>query len=607
MNYSWDTIRDQVRDFRTNLQAIYPLQILSTVKEFTIDASNQLYFLSDHLALTNEISPSRNLQLYHVDLNKIPYSDWLNKSDRMTEAEYLAACSKASLLEWNVLFEEYCNPKTGTHFRLQSITSYDIKDDTVMFTSHNGIFISKMEQIPRLVYSRSMHVGNTQSTERYPTSKTLLLDGRLDPKLGGNHADKIAFIKNRDIWVMDLEGNERQLTFCSLNTKDPTLNCGGVEYMMQEEFHRFTGYYWAPSDPDSPVDRIVYLETSELEVELLRISKPAISFSGSDTLLNHTECMRYPYAGKPNATSKIRIVEFSDTEIIHRKLLDHDELHIAFPWMEYIVRFGWIPNGQSVWAQILSRDQKRTAIVKLALEQFISSSSSLSAEILWEETNSAWINVTDAYYFMKQTDATVTRLIWSSEKSNGYRHLYLVEKHIDQPAIITQLTHGEWCCLDKPIYVDESRGLVYFSAKADTPLEPHFYVVSYIRPQDGIKRLTQPGFSHTVTMTCPDYFVDCFSNLHHPHIFSVQKIDHSSLLPSISSYKGLILPVCRITPYQNSSPCIANTLFLHTNSPAAENIKHYEEATLIYESVLSNGHLFSFTTSDGIYIYIYIV
>ena len=70
MNYSWDTIRDQVRDFRTNLQAIYPLQILSTVKEFTIDASNQLYFLSDHLALANEISPSRNLQLYHVDLNK---------------------------------------------------------------------------------------------------------------------------------------------------------------------------------------------------------------------------------------------------------------------------------------------------------------------------------------------------------------------------------------------------------------------------------------------------------------------------------------------------------------------------------------------------------
>ena len=78
-----------------------------------------------------------------------------------------------------------------------------------------------------------MHICNKHSTERYPTSKTLLSDGRLDPKLGGNHVDKIAFIKDRDIWVMDLEGNERQLTFCSLNTKDPTLNCGGVEYMMQ--------------------------------------------------------------------------------------------------------------------------------------------------------------------------------------------------------------------------------------------------------------------------------------------------------------------------------------------------------------------------------------
>lgn len=56
---------------------------------------------------------------------------------------------------------------------------------------------------------------------------------RLDLKLGGFFNDKIAFIRNRDIWITDFDGNDTQLTFCSNDKSDPSLKCGVAEYMMQ--------------------------------------------------------------------------------------------------------------------------------------------------------------------------------------------------------------------------------------------------------------------------------------------------------------------------------------------------------------------------------------
>lgn len=56
---------------------------------------------------------------------------------------------------------------------------------------------------------------------------------RSDPKLGGFFNDRIAFVRNRDIWVTDWNGNDTQLTFCSSDTSDSSLRCGVAEYMMQ--------------------------------------------------------------------------------------------------------------------------------------------------------------------------------------------------------------------------------------------------------------------------------------------------------------------------------------------------------------------------------------
>ncbi|CAG8780876.1 5274_t:CDS:2, partial [Acaulospora morrowiae] len=206
-----------------------------------------------------------------------------------------------------------------------------------------------------------------------------------------------------------------------------------------------------------------------------------------------------------------------------------------FPWVEYIVRFGWCPDGRSVWVQFLDRPQRRTAIVKIPISNFMSSSEYEESggelddlcisriEIIFEETSDVWINVTNIFYFFNDgiyhnaEDADLsstptilydqqtssTKLFITSEKS-GYRHLYLVEKpSAESPDYyVRSITTGNWPIVDRPIYVDTKKEIVYFTARKDTPLETHLYAASYAENADPLTviRLTELGYSHTVVM-----------------------------------------------------------------------------------------------------------
>ncbi len=63
-----------------------------------------------------------------------------------------------------------------------------------------------------------------------------------------------------------------------------------------------------------------------------------------------------------------------------------------------------------------------------------------------------------------------------------------------------QLTSGDWEVLDQWLWVDHKFGLIYFMGLRDSPLNSHLYVTSYMRTDSGIIRLTQNGFSHSVSM-----------------------------------------------------------------------------------------------------------
>jgi dipeptidyl-peptidase 9 len=107
---------------------------------------------------------------------------------------------------------------------------------------------------------------------------------------------------------------------------------------MQEEFSRYQGYWWQPCATDVGVYRLVFELVDESEVDIC-----CFPSAGS------AEEFRFPRAGTPNARSELKIAQFklnNTLQISDVKLLGlNKNLQCIFPFVEYIVRVGWTPEG----------------------------------------------------------------------------------------------------------------------------------------------------------------------------------------------------------------------------------------------------------------------
>jgi dipeptidyl-peptidase-4 len=127
------------------------------------------------------------------------------------------------------------------------------------------------------------------------------------------------------------------------------------------------------------------------------------------------------------------------------------------------------------------------------------------------------VQVTDIVHFF----ADGRRVLWASERS-GMRHLYLITYTAAGPTSTVYVVPPGLLCLSLSLSfshhrchsaitasdtwqvtslagVDEQRGLVFFMATADTPLERHLYVTA-LSGQAPVRRLTPAAATHDVAM-----------------------------------------------------------------------------------------------------------
>ncbi|XP_032785122.2 dipeptidyl peptidase 9 [Daphnia magna] len=412
------------------------------------------------------------------------------------------------------------------------ITSYEIHHESgrLIFPAGGSMF---------QCVDQGNHVVNLQPIQL----ETNCGGARLNCQICPNSSELVAFVSNSDVWVAHTEsGNEQRLTWVHTNKNslaaDP-LSAGIPSYVIQEEFCRFQGFWWQPVMTDD-VFRILIEEVDESDVGIIKFP----SFNGDGGL----EEYRFPRAGTPNAKSDLKMVTFQlgdKGEFVDIQLLElRQPLGIMFPSAEYLTRAGWTPDGENVWVQLVDRLQQKLDLVLIPIQLFrpcrpirrtniIESSMSAPsicrhpAQILCSVFSQNWINVHDILHFLPTDESDMMRFIFATEES-GYRHLYLYTVQLILSPNKTsntdgvcraaqidkqQLTSGEWEVLDQWLWVDHKFGLVYFMGLRDSPLSSHLYVTSYIRPSSNIVRLTQSGYSHTVSMNkeCT-IFVTVYSN-----------------------------------------------------------------------------------------------
>ena len=104
---------------------------------------------------------------------------------------------------------------------------------------------------------------------------------------------QIAFVRGRQLWVTDLEGDARCLV---TEPGDPdTVTWGSADFIAAEEMGRHRGFWWSPDGAALAVCRV------DVEpVQIWHISNPADPGSAPNAV-------RYPAAGTPNADVSLHL------------------------------------------------------------------------------------------------------------------------------------------------------------------------------------------------------------------------------------------------------------------------------------------------------------
>jgi dipeptidyl-peptidase 9 len=380
--------------------------------------------------------------------------------------------------------------------------------------------------------------------------KTEVSGPRLDAKFSPD-SHLVAFIRHNDLFVSDSNTAQEQRLTYSNKTNDPNgkFYSGVAEYIMQEEFDRYTGYWWSPQVQNKNY-KIAYFEVDESRVHVYKIPQHGIRGEVDD--------FTYPLAGDVNAECNICTVEFDGSNIetirpIVKRL--RPSLKERFPWMEYAPRCYWNNDGTKVCVQVLDRAQQRLLFMAIDANEFTTNDQPASEDpmhgitILRENRTDIWINTHDLVYFFQDGSH---RLIFA-EESTGFRHLYMLTPK-GSGFDATPITKGDhWLVDDNFLVVDEKRELVYFTGTYDTPLERHLYVVSYKQGADPtkVRRLTTEAHFHEVKMDETSYnqFVSVYSNAKTPyksHVFRI--VHHENDLPTAEIVTELDLLVQQVEP-----------------------------------------------------------
>lgn len=277
------------------------------------------------------------------------------------------------------------------------------------------------------------------------------LDAVVSPKGG-----YVSFVRNQNLVVIDrATGKELALTTDGAGP----LSWALAEFVAQEEMHRSRGLWWSPDDRRMAVQR-----TDESGVAI--VSRAAIGADGTEVYQQ-----RYPVAGSANASVDLWIMNPAGGSRIKVDLGRNRDIYLA--------RVDWSADGSALYVQRQSRDQKRLDVLKVNPETGAST-------LLFSEESDKWLNLHDSLRTLKDGG-----LLWQSAR-DGFDHLYRFED-----GQWVQLTQGPWM-VRRVTGVDEAKGIVYFLANKDTPLEQHLYSVP-IRGGE-ITRLTSPGMWHAASM-----------------------------------------------------------------------------------------------------------
>ncbi len=296
-------------------------------------------------------------------------------------------------------------------------------------------------------------------------------------------------------WITWVQGNNIHIAASGesagrglTETGSPTLLCGRLDWVYQEEIYgrgEFRGYWWSPDST-----RIAFLELDVSEVSERTL--PNFKSRAGETVT-----YRYPRAGTPNPIARLGIVQVSkETAGTAPSAVSWVDLPETGDDRLLIVNVAWSPDGRVFSFQTQNREQTW-------LELFVVDPDSGKARSVLRESSKAWVRATGPPHWLDDG-----AFVWTSDRT-GWSHLYL---HAPGGQLVRPITSGEWD-------VREVHGIdnqtVYFSATERSAVSVHTYRVRL--DGSGFERLTSTEGTHQ-SLFSPGHghFIDTWSSVNSP-------------------------------------------------------------------------------------------
>lgn len=353
------------------------------------------------------------------------------------------------------------------------VQSYSFNEDESKL-----LLVTEKEKIYRHSYKAKHFVWTVASQEM----KEVSANGKQQtPKLSPN-GEVIAFVRDNNIYISDLNGDEYPIT--TDGEKNKVIN-GLADWVYEEEFVTVDAFQWSPDGK-----YIAFLKFDEEEVKQF-----AMPMYGS--LYPEPYVFKYPKAGEKNSLVSLHIYNVATKET--------KEVNVGPETDQYISRINWTRDAGVLSFYRVNRHQNKLEMLKVDAK-------SMKVEIVLTEENERYVDVNDFLYFMNNGK----EFLWVSEV-DGHNHIYLYDMNGN---LVRQITKGDFDVTD--FYgIDEDNSVLYYQAASRNAMQREVYSVG-LNGED-IKLLTKnKGWNRAVFNGNFTYFMNYYSNATTPTIVDLR-------------------------------------------------------------------------------------
>jgi dipeptidyl-peptidase-4 len=279
-----------------------------------------------------------------------------------------------------------------------------------------------------------------------------------------------AFVENHQLFVVDGQGNKRQLT------TDGSREVVYGQSVHRNEFGIEKGTFWSPDGQHLAfyrMDQSMVADYPQVDID------PRIAADVPD---------KYPMAGETSHKVTVGVYDLQTEKIIY--------LQTGDPTDRYFTNIAWSPDAKTIYMFELNRDQNDCRLIS-----YDASTGAKVAE-LYRETSDKYVEPLHPIQFLPW-DAT--KFILQSQR-DGYNHLYIYNV---KGELVKQLTSGRFV-VQEVLGFNEKQKSILFTSNEVHPLQRNTYSVN---TATGKRTLLDNGKgSHTAVLSkSGQWFYDKYS------------------------------------------------------------------------------------------------